>query len=477
MELIFEKHKEGRGNYTFPEFEEDVEIPEEYKRKAPLNLVEVPENEVVRHYVRLSQLNYAVDIGFYPLGSCTMKYNPKLNEEVSRFPGFTNIHPLTPDHLVQGALEVMYETIEILKKLTGMDGGTLQPSAGAHGELTGILIIKAYLKDKGEGNRDEVLIPDSAHGTNPATASMAGFKAVEVKSDKDGLLSIDDLKSKLSERTVGLMITNPNTLGLYERRIREICDLVHKAGGLVYMDGANFNALMGWIKPGDTGVDVMHLNLHKTFSVPHGGGGPGGGVLLVKEHLKEFLPVPVVERSENGYYFNWNLPKSIGKVHTFYGHFLAVVRAYAYILSMGFEGLKRASADAVLNANYLKKLLEDEFNVEYPSTCMHEFVISAKPIKDDTGVKAVDIAKRLLDYGFHAPTVYFPLIVPEALMIEPTETETKETLERFAEVMKRIKEEAYKEPEKVKNAPYNTPVGRLDEVKAAKELKVSFFEG
>jgi glycine dehydrogenase subunit 2 len=477
MELIFEKHKEGRGNYTFPEFEEDVEIPEEYKRKAPLNLVEVPENEVVRHYVRLSQLNYAVDIGFYPLGSCTMKYNPKLNEEVSRFPGFTNIHPLTPDHLVQGALEVMYETIEILKKLTGMDGGTLQPSAGAHGELTGILIIKAYLKDKGEGNRDEVLIPDSAHGTNPATASMAGFKAVEVKSDKDGLLSIDDLKSKLSERTVGLMITNPNTLGLYERRIREICDLVHKAGGLVYMDGANFNALMGWIKPGDTGVDVMHLNLHKTFSVPHGGGGPGGGVLLVKEHLKEFLPVPVVERSENGYYFNWNLPKSIGKVHTFYGHFLAVVRAYAYILSMGFEGLKRASADAVLNANYLKKLLEDEFKVEYPSTCMHEFVISAKPIKDDTGVKAVDIAKRLLDYGFHAPTVYFPLIVPEALMIEPTETETKETLERFAEVMKRIKEESYKEPEKVKNSPYNTPVGRLDEVKAAKELKVSFFEG
>lgn len=477
MELIFEKHKEGRGNYTFPEFEEEVEIPEEYKRKSPLNLVEVPENEVVRHYVRLSQLNYAVDIGFYPLGSCTMKYNPKLNEGVSRFPGFTNIHPLTPDHLVQGALEVIYETIEILKKLTGMDGGTLQPSAGAHGELTGILIIKAYLKDKGEGNRDEVLIPDSAHGTNPATASMAGFKAVEVKSDKDGLLSIDDLKSKLSERTVGLMITNPNTLGLYERRIREICDLVHKAGGLVYMDGANFNALMGWIKPGDMGVDVMHLNLHKTFSVPHGGGGPGGGVLLVKEHLKEFLPVPVVERSENGYYFNWNLPKSIGKVHTFYGHFLAVVRAYAYILSMGFEGLKRASADAVLNANYLKKLLEDEFKVEYPSTCMHEFVISAKPIKDETGVKAIDIAKRLLDYGFHAPTVYFPLIVPEALMIEPTETETKETLERFAEVMKRIKEEAYKEPEKVKNAPYNTPVGRLDEVKAAKELKVSFFEG
>ncbi len=476
MELIFEKHKEGSCYYAFPEFEGEVEISEEYRRNIPLNLVEVSENEVVRHYVKLSHMNYAVDIGFYPLGSCTMKYNPKLNEEVSRLPGFTNIHPLTPEAFVQGALEIIYDTIEILKKLTGMDGGTLQPSAGAHGELTGILIIKAYLKDKGEGHRDEVLIPDSAHGTNPATASMAGFKAVEVKSDKDGLLSIEDLRSKLSEKTAGLMITNPNTLGLYEKRIREICDLVHEAGGLVYMDGANFNAIMGWIKPGDTGVDVMHLNLHKTFSVPHGGGGPGGGVLLVKEHLKEFLPVPVVEKSEKGYYFNWNLPKSIGKVHTFYGHFLAVVRAYAYILSMGFEGLKRASADAVLNANYLKKLLEDEFRVEYPSTCMHEFVISAKPIRDETGVKAIDIAKRLLDYGFHAPTVYFPLIVPEALMIEPTETETKETIERFAEVMKRIKKEAYEDPDKVKNSPYSTPVRRLDEVKAAKDLKVSFFE-
>ncbi|MEO0150033.1 MAG: aminomethyl-transferring glycine dehydrogenase subunit GcvPB, partial [candidate division WOR-3 bacterium] len=339
MKTIFEKHKEGSSNYTFPEFEYEVEIPEEYKRKIPLNLVEVPENEVVRHYIKLSQKNYGVDIGFYPLGSCTMKYNPKINEELSRLPGFTHLHPHTPEKLAQGALEVMYELQEILKELTGMDAATLQPSAGAQGELTGILIIKAYLKDKGQGHRDEVLIPDSAHGTNPATASMAGFKAVEVKSDKDGLLSVEDLKGKLSDRTVGLMITNPNTLGLYERRIREICDLVHKAGGQVYMDGANFNALMGWIKPGDTGVDVIHLNLHKTFSVPHGGGGPGAGALLVKGHLKDYLPVPVVEKSENGYYFNWDLPKSIGKVHTFYGHFLAFIRAYAYILSMGSEGL------------------------------------------------------------------------------------------------------------------------------------------
>ncbi|MEO0214406.1 MAG: aminomethyl-transferring glycine dehydrogenase subunit GcvPB [candidate division WOR-3 bacterium] len=477
MKTIFEKHKEGSSNYTFPEFEYEVEIPEEYKRKIPLNLVEVPENEVVRHYIKLSQKNYGVDIGFYPLGSCTMKYNPKINEELSRLPGFTHLHPHTPEKLAQGALEVMYELQEILKELTGMDAATLQPSAGAQGELTGILIIKAYLKDKGQGHRDEVLIPDSAHGTNPATASMAGFKAVEVKSDKDGLLSVEDLKGKLSDRTVGLMITNPNTLGLYERRIREICDLVHKAGGQVYMDGANFNALMGWIKPGDTGVDVIHLNLHKTFSVPHGGGGPGAGALLVKGHLKDYLPVPVVKKSENGYYFNWDLPKSIGKVHTFYGHFLAFIRAYAYILSMGSEGLRKAAGDAVLNANYLKHLLEKDFKVAYPSVCMHEFVITAKPIKDETGVRALDIAKRILDYGMHAPTVYFPLIVPEALMIEPTETETKETLEDFAKIMKKIKEEAYNDPEKVKNAPYNTPVRRLDEAKAAKELKVSFFEG
>ncbi len=476
MELIFEKNKEGVPHFNFPEFDYEVDIPEEYKRKKPLETVSVPENEVVRHYVKLSQLNYAVDIGFYPLGSCTMKYNPKINEEISRLVGFMHIHPLSPPETVQGALEVMYKTQEILKELTGMDHATLQPSAGAQGELTGILMIKAYHKDRGEVQRNEVLIPDSAHGTNPATATMAGFKAVEVKSNDKGLLDIEDLKSKLSEKTVGLMITNPNTLGLYERQIEEICELVHNAGGLVYMDGANFNALMGWIKPGDTGIDVIHLNLHKTFSVPHGGGGPGGGAILVKDILKDYLPVPVVSYDGEKYFLDYNVPKSIGKVHTFYGHFLAVLRAYAYLISMGGEGLKKAAGDAVLNANYLKHLLEDEFEVAYPGVCMHEFVLTAKNIRNDTGVKTVDIAKRLLDYGVHAPTVYFPLIVQEALMIEPTETETKETLERFADILKRIKREAYENPEIVKSAPHNTPVRRLNEVKAAKELKVSYYE-
>ncbi len=474
--VIFEKHKEGTARFPVPDFPVEYGIPEELRRRVPLNLPEVPENEVVRHYVRLSQKNWGVDIGFYPLGSCTMKYNPKFNEDVSRLPGFTHLHPHASTHLVQGALRLMYELQEYLKKLTDLGGITLQPVAGASGELTGIFMIKAYLRHRGEGHRDEVLIPDSAHGTNPATASMAGFRAIEVKSNDKGTLDVEDLKSKLSDRTVGLMITNPNTLGLFERDIREITDLVHGAGGQVYMDGANFNAIMGWVNLSDLGIDVVHLNLHKTFSTPHGGGGPGAGAVLVKEHLKPFLPVPTVEYNpEKGeYYLNWDRPLSIGKVHAFYGHFLVMVRAYAYILSMGGEGLRQAAADAVLNANYLRHLIEGEYRIAYPTRNMHEFVATAMPIKRETGVRTYDIAKRLLDYGFHAPTVYFPLIVPEALMIEPTETETKETLEAFAETLIKIKREAYENPEVVKTAPHTTPVRRLDEVKAAKQLKVKW---
>ncbi len=474
--VIFEKHREGTARFPVPDFPAEYGIPPELRRTVPLDLPEVPENEVIRHYVRLSQKNWGVDIGFYPLGSCTMKYNPKFNEDVSRLPGFTHLHPHSPTHLVQGALRLMYDLQEYLKRLTGMDGVTLQPVAGASGELTGIFVIKAYLKHRGEAHRDEVLIPDSAHGTNPATSSMAGFKAVEVKSNDRGTLDVEDLKSKLSDRTVGLMITNPNTLGLFERDIRRITDLVHRAGGQVYMDGANFNALMGWVSLADLGIDVVHLNLHKTFSTPHGGGGPGAGAVLVREHLKDFLPVPVVEydEKEDRYYLDWERPLSIGKVHAFYGHFLVMVRAYAYILSMGGEGLKQAAADAVLNANYLRHLVEGEYRIAYPTRNMHEFVATASPIKRDTGVRTYDIAKRLLDYGFHAPTVYFPLIVPEALMIEPTETETKESLEAFADALIRIKREAYENPELVKEAPHGTPVRRLDEVRAAKQLKVKW---
>ncbi len=474
--VIFEKHREGTARFPVPDFPAEYGIPPELRRTVPLDLPEVPENEVIRHYVRLSQKNWGVDIGFYPLGSCTMKYNPKFNEDVSRLPGFTHLHPHSPTHLVQGALKLMHDLQEYLKRLTGMDGVTLQPVAGASGELTGIFVIKAYLKHRGEAHRDEVLIPDSAHGTNPATSSMAGFKAVEVKSNDRGTLDVEDLKSKLSDRTVGLMITNPNTLGLFERDIRRITDLVHRAGGQVYMDGANFNALMGWVSLADLGIDVVHLNLHKTFSTPHGGGGPGAGAVLVREHLKDFLPVPVVEydEKEDRYYLDWERPLSIGKVHAFYGHFLVMVRAYAYILSMGGEGLKQAAADAVLNANYLRHLVEGEYRIAYPTRNMHEFVATASPIKRDTGVRTYDIAKRLLDYGFHAPTVYFPLIVPEALMIEPTETETKESLEAFADALIRIKREAYENPELVKEAPHGTPVRRLDEVRAAKQLKVKW---
>ncbi len=474
--VIFEKHREGGSTFPIPDFPEEVDLPPEYRRGVELNLPEVPENEVVRHYVRLSQKNWGVDVGFYPLGSCTMKYNPKFNEDVARLPQFTGLHPASPPHVVQGALRLMYHLQEFLKDLTGMDGATLQPVAGASGELTGIFMIKAYLKHVGEGHRDEVLIPDSAHGTNPATASMAGFKAVEVRSNSDGTLDVEDLKSKLSDRTVGLMITNPNTLGIFERDIKEITSLVHEAGGQVYMDGANFNALMGWVDLASLGIDVVHLNLHKTFSTPHGGGGPGAGAVLMKAHLEPFAPVPTVEYDpeRETYFLNWDRPLSIGKVHAFYGHFLVMVRAYAYILSMGGEGLKQAAADAVLNANYLRHLVEGDYKVAYRTRSMHEFVITAKDIKRDTGVRTYDIAKRLLDYGFHAPTVYFPLIVPEAMMIEPTETETKETLEAFARALKEIKREAYERPEVLKEAPHTTPVRRLDEVKAAKALKVKW---
>lgn len=470
--LVFEISQKGRAAYSLPCCdvpEKGLEnyIPKEYLRESPPELPEVSEVDVVRHYTRLSQMNYGVDSGFYPLGSCTMKYNPKVNEKVSNLTGFKRIHPYQDEGTVQGCLQLMYEMDKMLCEITGMDRFSLQPSAGAHAEVTGLMMIKAYHDYNRQTQRNKIIVPDSAHGTNPASAAMVGLEVVEVKSDDRGNVDINDLKKLIGKDTAGFMLTNPNTLGLFEKNIAEIADIVHSSGGLLYYDGANANAILGITTPGHMGFDIVHLNLHKTFSAPHGGGGPGSGPIGVKKELAPFLPVPMVEFKDDSYYLEYNRPLSIGKVKSFYGNFSVVVKAYAYLMSMGFEGLKSVSETAVLNANYLMRKLKKYFDIPYESTCMHEFVISGERQKQ-LGVTTYDIAKRLLDFGIHPPTVYFPLIVKEAMMIEPTETEGKETLDEFVGVLAKIAEEAEREPEKLKHSPSNTPVGRLDEAKAAR---------
>jgi glycine dehydrogenase subunit 2 len=474
--LIFELSSPGRKAFSLPsidvpEKKTEEMIPEDFLRKDPAALPEVSEVDVARHFIRLSILNHHVDKGFYPLGSCTMKYNPKLNETLARLPGFANLHPLQPQETFQGALELMYELGKYLKEIAGMAHITLQPAAGAHGELTGLLMINAYHKNN-KDNRTKVLIPDSAHGTNPASVITAGFSTIQIKSNEKGLVDLEELKKALSDDVAALMLTNPNTLGLFESQIQQISRIVHDAGALLYMDGANLNAMMGIAKPGDMGFDVVHFNLHKTFSTPHGGGGPGSGPLGVGENLAPFLPVPVVARKNEDYYLDYDRPNSIGKIHGFYGNFGVMVKAYIYIRQLGAKGLREVSENAIINANYLKQKLKQYYYLKYDEVCQHEFVLSGAKQMNKNGVKTLDIAKRLLDYGLHAPTVYFPLIVPEALMIEPTETESKESLDEFIRAMVKIAREAEENPEIVKSAPQNTPVTRLDEGRAARDLNV-----
>ena len=474
--LIYELSSPGRTGVTYP----DPDVPEAELPAALLRddlpLPEVSQIDVVRHFVRLSQFNHGIDVGFYPLGSCTMKYNPKINEDVVRLPGFARIHPLQPHLQVQGALALMYSLQHWLAEVSGMAGVSLQPAAGAHGELSGILIMRKYHLDRGDTKRTKILVPDSAHGTNPASTTMSGLDVVQIPSDANGSVDMDALLQHCDDTVVGLMITIPNTLGLFEARIKEVIAAIQGCGGLVYMDGANFNALMGVVKPGDLGVDVMHFNLHKTFSTPHGGGGPGSGPVGVREHLLPFLPGPVVEiveppRADDELpVFGWVMPaKSIGRVKAFHGNFGMMARAYTYIRMHGPDGLRAVSEHAVLNANYIRARLRDTYHVPYDRICMHEFVAEGR-WDDAPGVGALDISKRLMDFGMHPPTNYFPLIVHDALMIEPTETESKETLDRFIEVMQRIAGEARTDPDLLHSAPHVTPVSRLDEVKAAKDL-------
>lgn len=474
MSLIFEKsikgHNFASSKLTVPEYKLDSK----YLRKADAELPEVSELEFIRHYTDLSTKTYGVDTGFYPLGSCTMKYNPKLNEVVAGMKEFADIHPAQCEKTMKGTLEVMGDLSRSLCEITGMDAFSLQPSAGAHGEFTSLLVIRAYHEKNGHKKRNKVLVPDSAHGTNPASATMVGYEIVNIPSDDRGCVDVEELKKAVGDDTAALMLTNPNTLGLFESHIKEIAEIVHGAGGLLYYDGANLNAIMGRLRPGDMGYDIVHLNLHKTFSTPHGGGGPGSGPIGCKDFLAEFLPSPVVVGSEGNYKFDFDRPNSIGRVRSFYGNFLVYLRAYAYILTLGVEGIKESSGVAVLNANYLKELLKKEYKLAYDRICMHEFVLDLSDLKEKTGVSALDIAKGLVDMRIHPPTMYFPLIVPEALMFEPTETESKETLEMVAEAMIKLKKLAETEPQKLKDAPTNTIVGRVDETKAAREPILRF---
>jgi glycine dehydrogenase subunit 2 len=466
--------KSGKNSHVFSDFSEvDINncFSEELIKKESLPLPNVSEIQVVRHFTNLSQLNYSVDNGFYPLGSCTMKYNPKINEKIASHPYFLNLHPYLPSAYVQGALRVLWELGEALKEITGMDGITLQPSAGAHGEFTGILIMRKYHEIK-ENKKTTVLIPDSAHGTNPASVAMAGFKAKEIKSNQYGMIDIDDLKKNLTDEVAGMMITNPNTLGLFEENILEIADLIHSVDGLLYNDGANLNAILGKTRPGDLGFDITHLNLHKTFSTPHGGGGPGSGPIAVKKHLLDYLPNPQVVKEGDKFIWKNLSQNSIGKVLGFYGNFQVLVKALVYIKVLGKTGLKEVAEYAVLNANYLKEHLKKYYKLPYDRVCMHEFVLSG--YEKGMDVHTLDIAKRLLDYGYHAPTVYFPLIVKEAIMIEPTETESKEQLDDFIKVMQKIDQERREQPEILQAAPQRTPVKRLDEVRAVKQPDLSY---
>ena len=478
--LIFEKSRKGRKGYSLPKLDVNKteltsSLDAKFIRTEPAKLPEVSENELARHFVRLSHLNYNIEEGFYPLGSCTMKYNPKVNEKTASLDGFTNIHPLVNAKYAQGALQLMYELGNDLMKITDMKGVTLQPSAGAAGEFTGIMMIRAYHLDRKDFKRTKILIPDSAHGTNPASASIAGFQIVNIKSDKQGRVDIEDLKAKANDEVAGMMLTNPNTLGIFETNIMTIQEILHNCGALLYMDGTNLNALLGIVHPGKIGVDALHINLHKTFSTPHGGGGPGSGAVVVSEKLLPYLPVPQISFKNNEYSFNYDLPKSIGKIHSFFGNFLIFVRAYTYIKMLGKEGLKETSQGAIINANYLKSLIKDYFEFPYPAQSMHEFVMSGDKQKKQ-GASTMDIAKRLLDYGFHAPTVYFPLIVHEALLIEPTETETKESIESFAQALIAINKEIEEDPENVKSAPHNTPIGRINDAYAARNLNLKWVD-
>lgn len=471
--LLIDISKKGRKAYSLPKLDiEDILLTDmvdaDLLKETELRLPEISEVDLIRHYTNLSNKNFGVDTGFYPLGSCTMKYNPKINEDMASNPNFTEIHPYQPVDTVQGSLELMYNLSQMLCEITGMDDVTLQPSAGSHGELTGLMLIKEYHLNRGDTRRTKVIIPDAAHGTNPASAAMADFDVIQINSNKDGSVNMEELKSILNDEVAALMLTNPSTLGLFEENIKEIADLVHEAGGLLYYDGANMNAIMGITRPGDMGFDVVHLNIHKTFSTPHGGGGPGSGPVGVKEELIPFLPVPVIEKVDGRYELNYEKVKSIGKIKNFYGNFGVLVRAYTYILTMGSDGLKEASTMAVLNANYIKESLKDDYILPIDRVCKHEFVLGGLP-KGEANIKTLDIAKRLLDYGYHPPTIYFPLIIKEALMIEPTETESIETIDEFIIAMKSIAKEAVENPEILKNAPHNTIVGRIDEARAVKK--------
>jgi glycine dehydrogenase subunit 2 len=476
--LIFELSHAGRTGCEIPEFPGNITtqmLPDALRRRSKLRLPEVTENAVMRHYTNLSVRNHHIDRDFYPLGSCTMKYNPRVNEQAAAHPGFAALHPLQPAVTIQGALQVVYDLSRALAEISGMDAVTLQPSAGAQGELTALLMFRAFhVKHEGKP-RKTIIIPDSAHGTNPASIVIAGYEVVQLASGRDGLVDLDALKRALSTDVAGLMITNPNTLGLFETRVQEICQAVHDVGALVYMDGANLNALLGISRPGDMGFDACHINLHKTFSTPHGGGGPGSGPVAVKSALTPFLPTPVIMHKDDLFQWDWERPDSIGHMHTFFGNFGIFVRALTYILSCGRDGLREASEAAVLNANYLKAKLSKAYDLPYMSPCMHEVVLSGDRQKEK-GVRTADIAKRLLDYGFHPPTVYFPLIVHEALMIEPTESESKETLDEFVETMLVIDREATENPDLLHNAPHTTPVRRLDEAAAARALDIRYFK-
>jgi len=477
MKLIYEKSSPGRRASVIPRYENlrAPEVPSDLRRSEPPRLPEVPEFELIRHFTELSTRNFGVDTGFYPLGSCTMKYNPRINERLAALPGFARLHPLQEEEGAQGALELMWRLQEILAEVTGLDAVSLQPAAGSQGELTGLMLVRAYFAARGESEqRRKVVIPDTAHGTNPASVTMAGYELTHVQTDARGNVDVDDLRGKVDEHTAALMLTNPSTLGLFDETIAEIEEIFHGAGALMYYDGANLNAVCGISRPGDMGFDIVHINLHKTFSQPHGGGGPGGGPIAVRDILEPFLPVPaVVRRDDGGFGLDFDRPQTIGKVRGFTGPFGVFVRSYAYIRMWG-PRLREMSETAVLNANYVLARLKDAYDLPFDRLCMHEFVVSARSLKKQYGCTALDVAKRLMDYGFHPPTIYFPLIVPEALMVEPTETETKETLDAFCDAMLEIAREAAEQPELLKEAPHNRPVRRLDEVRAAKRPVVKY---
>jgi glycine dehydrogenase subunit 2 len=481
---IFEKSREGRRAFTAPETDVpevplDEILPAELRRDRPAELPEASEPEIVRHYNGLSRKNFDLDTGFYPLGSCTMKHNPKLHERLAALPGHARLHPLQDPEYAQGALELMWLLERALAEIAGLPHVSLQPSAGSHGELAGLLLTQAYHRDRGE-ERTKVLTPDTAHGTNPATVSMAGYEVVKLGTAPDGGIDLDDLRAKADEDVASLMLTNPNTLGLFDTNIEEIARIVHDVGATVYYDGANLNAVMGIARPGDMGFDIVHFNLHKTFTQPHGGGGPGAGPIAVSDRIEPFLPIPRVTRGEDGFDLDYDQPKTIGRLRGFHGNFGVFVRSYAYIRSLGGDGLKEASETAVLNANYLRARLAEQSEylpIAFDRICMHEFVLSGRGAKEKLGIKTLDIAKRMLDHNVHPPTVYFPLLVDEALMIEPTETEPKERLDGFVDVVESIIEEAKEDPEVARNAPYDTPVRRLDEAGAAKRPVVRWRSG